>query len=234
MSAFSRLPSSPSHDGEPAPRPALPWVWASVSGVLALLLIVLVSVDWQPLLDLDGRISRVLHGSALAHPGWTGTAQVFTDWVWDTVTTRALVAVAVVLLWRRRERPLAFLVAVTMLLGVLVQQGLKTLVGRERPQWEEPVDSAHYAAMPSGHAMTAALACGLLTWLAWTHLHRRALRWAVAAAALVSVAGVSLTRLYLGVHWFTDVLAGAALGIAMAALAAGSWQALRAAGKIAA
>ncbi len=233
MPAASRLPSSAPHDdGPPAPRGPGPWAWASASGALAFLLIVLVALGWQPLLNLDAGVARALHDSALAHPGWTGAARVFTDWVWDTVTMRILVAVVFVVLWRRGERPLAFLLAVTMLTGVLVQQGLKAAIGRERPQWEEPLGAAHYAAMPSGHAMTAALACGLLTWLAWSRLRRPAVRWTVAAAALVSVAGVSVTRVYLGVHWLTDVVVGAALGLAMAALAAGGWRALRAAGRI--
>ncbi|EST37051.1 hypothetical protein N566_15060 [Streptomycetaceae bacterium MP113-05] len=186
------------------------------------------------MIDLDVRVSRGLHAAALDHPGWTRTARVFTDRVWDTVTMRFLVAGVCVLLWERRERALALLLAGVMVAGVLVQQGLKAVLGRERPEWEEPVDAAHFASMPSGHAMTAALACGLLTWLAWTHLHHPALRRAVTAVAAVSVAGVSLTRVYLGVHWLSDVVAGVALGVAMTASAAGSWQALRTAGKIAA
>ncbi|MDT0381184.1 phosphatase PAP2 family protein [Streptomyces sp. DSM 42041] len=234
MSAASRLPSSPPPAGAPSPRRAAPWVWASVCGGLGIALILLVVAGWPPLIDLDDGVSRTLHDAALSHPGWTGTARVLTDWVWDTVTMRVLVALAFVVLWWRGARALAFLLAVTMLLGVLVQQSLKALVGRERPQWENPVDAAHFAAMPSGHAMTAALACGLLTWVAWTRLHRPALCWTVTAVAAVSVAGVSLTRVFLGVHWLTDVVSGVALGLAMAALAAGSWQALRTAGKIAA
>lgn len=234
MSAHPRLPfSAPRDGGPPVSRGAAPWVWAASSSAFAALLIALVSAGWQPLLDLDARAARALHESALAHPGWTYTARFFTDWVWDTVTMRVLVAVVCVVLWRRGERALAFLLAVTMLAGVLVQQGLKAAVGRERPEWEEPVDAAHYAAMPSGHAMTAALACALLTWVAWNRFVRPAARWAVAGASAVSVAGVSLTRVYLGVHWVTDVVVGVVLGVAMAALAVGSWQLHRTRGRIA-
>jgi membrane-associated phospholipid phosphatase len=218
----------------PAPHRAAPWAWASAAGGCAALLIALVCAGWQPLLSLDARAAGVLHTWALSHPEWTGLARVCTDWVWDTVTMRVLVAVVVVMLWRRGERALGLLLAATVLAGVLVQQGLKAVIGRERPQWKEPVDAAHFAAMPSGHAMTAALACALLTWLAWSRLARASARWAVAAAAATSMAGVSLTRVYLGVHWVSDVVAGVALGVAMAALAAGSWHLLQKGGKIAA
>jgi undecaprenyl-diphosphatase len=106
-----------------------------------------------------------------------------------------------------------------------VQQGLKALIGRERPQWRQPVDSAEYAAMPSGHAMTAAIACVLLLWLvrrAGADRRRRAL---TVTLVCVSVAGVSFTRIALGVHWPTDTVAGSALGAAVAAAAVGLWHA---------
>ncbi|AXI85448.1 hypothetical protein SAM9427_05670, partial [Streptomyces sp. ETH9427] len=89
---------------------------------------------------------------------------------------------------------------------------LKAALGRERPVWSDPVDSAHYAAFPSGHAMTATVVLGLLLWL----LHRHGVGlvvWRTAlAVAVVSVAGVGLTRIWLGVHWPTDVLGGWLLG----------------------
>lgn len=233
MSAHPRLPSSPRGQSPPAPRRPAPWIWAAASSGLAAALIVLVSAGWQPLLRLDVRTAHALHASAGDHPAVTAAARVLTDWVWDTVTMRVLVAVVCVVLWRRGDGARAFLLALTMLAGVLVQQGLKAVIGRERPEWEEPLDAAHYAAMPSGHAMTAALACGLLTWLAWDRWAHPAARGVVVAGAAVSVAGVSLTRIYLGVHWLTDVVAGVALGVGMAALAAGSWQWWRTPGRIA-
>lgn len=207
------------------PRTRSAYTWAAlVLSVLATLLVTLVWLGWHPLLDLDGRVARGLHRSALAHPGWTKTARVFTDWVWDTWTMRALTAAAVLWLWSRTERALAVQVAVAALLGALAQQLLKALVGRDRPEWERPVDSADYAAMPSGHAMTAAFTCGLLLWIV-RRLHvSGTVWWSAVTVAGVSVAGVSFTRIYLGVHWLTDVVAGCLLGGAIAAWTAAAWQ----------
>ncbi|GGJ07938.1 hypothetical protein GCM10010121_017840 [Streptomyces brasiliensis] len=102
-------------------------------------------------------------------------------------------------------------------LGTLVQQALKAAVDRPRPIWQDPVDSAPYAAFPSGHAMTATVVCGLLLWL----LHRfdagRALRRTAVALAVVSVAGVGLTRVWPGVHWPSDVVGGWLLGALLVA-----------------
>ncbi|MFE5600964.1 phosphatase PAP2 family protein, partial [Streptomyces coelicoflavus] len=82
-----------------------------------------------------------------------------------------------------------------------------------------PVDSAHYAAFPSGHAMTATFVCGLLVWLLHHYGAGRGLRRAGLALAVVSVAGVGVTRVWLGVHWTTDVLGGWLLGALVVALA---------------
>jgi undecaprenyl-diphosphatase len=104
-------------------------------------------------------------------------------------------------------------------LGTVAQQSLKAAVGRARPVWPDPVDSAHYAAFPSGHAMTATVVCGLLLWLLQLYGAGRALRRTALALAVVSVVGVGLTRVWLGVHWPSDVLGGWLLGALVVALA---------------
>ncbi|PWJ06237.1 hypothetical protein DKG34_18305 [Streptomyces sp. NWU49] len=193
------------------------------TGVLALcsaLLLALVAVGWRPLLDLDGDISRTTHRWAVEEPGWTQTARILTDWVWDPWTMRVLCGAAAALLaWRYAARWTATWLVVTVALATAVQQGLKAAVDRARPVWPDPVDSAHYAAFPSGHAMTATVVCGLLVWL----LHRRGVsrlvRRVALALAVLSVTGVGLTRVWLGVHWPTDVLGGWLLGALVVAAA---------------
>ncbi|MFJ5831922.1 phosphatase PAP2 family protein [Streptomyces sp. NPDC093089] len=186
---------------------------AAVSGVLAALLLVLVAVDWPPLTAFDRSIAEALHRSALAHPGFTRLNRVLSDWPWDPWTMRALAAATAALLWWRRERRAALWVAGTTLLAAGLQQMLKSLVGRERPQWPDPVDSARYAAFPSGHAMTATVACGLMLWVLAVRWPEGRRGWGtLAGAAVLSVLGAGWTRVYLGVHWPTDVLGGWLIG----------------------
>ncbi|MCX5389178.1 phosphatase PAP2 family protein [Streptomyces sp. NBC_00094] len=193
---------------------------AVVSGVLFLVLLVLVAVGWSPLLSLDRSVAEALHRDAVARPGVTGFNRFLSDWVWDPWTMRALAAVTVGLLWWRRERRAALWVAGTSLVSVGLQQGLKSLVGRERPQWPDPVDSAQFAAFPSGHAMTAMVTCGLILWVLALHWREEWRGWGVlACAAVVSVLGVGWTRVYLGVHWASDVLGGWLLGWCCVAVA---------------
>ncbi|MFD6530927.1 phosphatase PAP2 family protein [Streptomyces sp. NPDC060184] len=220
----------------PAPPPTRPSGPAAVSratrtgavcGVLALVLLVMVATAWTPLKALDQAVAEGLHRRAVSHPGEVRVARVLTDWVWDPWTARALVAVAVVALWWHGARLLAGWIAATMLFAALLQQGIKAAVGRDRPHWQDPVDSAQYAAFPSGHAMSATVAGGLLLWLLWRARPAAPVRgaavpvacvsWACVAVAVVSVVGVSFTRVYLGVHWLSDVVAGVLLGAGVVA-----------------
>ncbi|MCX5401602.1 phosphatase PAP2 family protein [Streptomyces sp. NBC_00102] len=189
----------------------------SVCGALALALLVMVATGWAPLTDLDRAVAEGLHRRAVVRPGEVRVARVLTDWVWDPWTARALITVAVVALWWRGARLLAGWIAATMLFSTLLQQGIKAAVGRDRPRWQDPVDSAQYAAFPSGHAMSATVGCGLLLWLLWRARTGTALRSAAVVVACVSVAGVCFTRVYLGVHWLSDVVAGVLFGTSVVA-----------------
>jgi len=205
------------------PRPPDQRTAARSAAALALcsaLLLTLVAVEWRPLTTLDGDIARTTHRRAVDQAGLTHACRVLTDWVWDPWTMRLVCAVAVVwLVWRRSAWWTALWLAATCALGTLLQQTLKAAVGRPRPVWPDPVDSAHYAAFPSGHAMTATVVCGLLLWLLHRYGPGRAVWRTAQAVAVVSVLGVGLTRVWLGVHWPSDVVGGWLLGALLVALA---------------
>ncbi|MFB7917191.1 phosphatase PAP2 family protein [Streptomyces sp. NPDC056061] len=215
-----------SSSSAPPPRTSTrvtPFGTAVVCSVLFTVLLVLVTTRWSPLMALDRSVARSLHRNAVAEPGLVRANRILTDWVWDPWTMRALVAAAVVALCCRGARMLAAWIAATGVLAAVLQQGLKSAVGRERPRWPDPVDSAHYAAFPSGHAMTAMVSCGLLLWLLHRHGASPVVWRAALVAAGVSVVGVGVTRLYLGVHWPSDVLGGWLLGAALVGFAAAGY-----------
>ena len=185
---------------------------ALVLAVCSALLLSLVAASWDPLIALDGDIARTTHRWAVDEHGVTRANRILTDWVWDPFTMRAIGAAVVVwLVWRQGLRWQALWIVVAVALGTLLQQGLKAAVDRARPVWPDPVDSAHYAAFPSGHAMTATVICGLVLWVLRPFLGRTLWRTAL-AVAVISVLGVALTRVWLGVHWPSDVVGGWLLG----------------------
>ncbi|MER6127721.1 phosphatase PAP2 family protein [Streptomyces sp. NPDC001795] len=207
------------------PRPRAAALTAVFLAIASGLLLVLVAASWHPLIALDGDIARTTHRWAVGHRGITHTCRVLTDWVWDPATMRILCAAAVVLLlWRHRAWWLALWVAATCASAALVQNSLKAAVGRARPVWPDPVDSAHNAAFPSGHAMTATVVCGLLLWLLHRYGAGRVLWNTALVVAMVSVLGVGVTRVWLGVHWPSDVAGGWLLGALLVALAVASYE----------
>jgi undecaprenyl-diphosphatase len=87
--------------------------------------------------------------------------------------------------------------------------GLKLLIGRHRPGISfvlGPVDTGF--AFPSGHTLNSAVFFGTLAALLVAGLHSRLARTAVIIGAILVSVGIGLSRLYLGYHWATDVLAG--------------------------
>ena len=84
---------------------------------------------------------------------------------------------------------------------------LKNLFERSRPDLFQVVEEAGYS-FPSGHAMVSLCFYGMITFLIARHIHSWRWRLAVITLALALVATIGLSRVYLGVHYPTDVIAG--------------------------
>ncbi|NKY31806.1 phosphatase PAP2 family protein [Nocardia speluncae] len=115
------------------------------------------------------------------------------------------------LLWRGRRADAALVAGVGAVAAVAVPV-FKDLIGRVRPPLDDRLVTIDSPAFPSGHSAGAAAVIGVLSVLCWLRFrHRVAVRITVLLAA-VFVGLVGLSRVYLGVHWATDVLAGWSLG----------------------
>jgi undecaprenyl-diphosphatase len=123
------------------------------------------------------------------------------------------VLLVALLLWGRRQRRLALVWVLAIAGGALLNNQVKELYTRPRPM--EPEAHVHETSFsfPSGHSMASLIGYGLLSYLLALILPRR---WwgcygAFTALALL-VAAIGFSRVYLGAHWLTDVLAGFAMG----------------------
>ncbi|MEV6838434.1 phosphatase PAP2 family protein [Streptomyces sp. NPDC051133] len=106
-----------------------------------------------------------------------------------------------------RQRLLAVPLAVCCLAaGQAVRYGVMELVGRHRPPSYDWQTHPSGWSFPSGHTTTAALTAGLLILALCLRAPRG--RTTMCLVAACWAAGVGLTRVFLGVHWFTDVVAG--------------------------
>jgi undecaprenyl-diphosphatase len=118
-----------------------------------------------------------------------------------------LLAVAVFTLYLKGWRLSANLLLVSAIGGTLLTTVLKAVFGRARPELFDSGYTAPFYSFPSGHATVAVGFYGMLT-LILAYRLRGFARWAVAACGVLLVLLIGFSRLYLGVHYPTDVLAG--------------------------
>lgn len=133
------------------------------------------------------------------------------------LTLVTIISALMLFLHRRAAQATVFLTSVVF--AQVAAEVMKAFVDRPRPTLVPHNDLVYSASFPSGHAvMTPVVYLTLATVVAALE-HRRHLKAILPICAAVLVLAVGVSRVYLGVHWPTDVLAGWALGIAVALVA---------------
>jgi membrane-associated phospholipid phosphatase len=174
------------------------------------LLLLLVRWHWAPLQSLDRGAAADLNGVVAPHHPMVTVLQAVAS-LGGRPIMMWLITIAVILLLIRRRTRLAVYLVVTGLGALLLDPSVKALVGRLRPVVDVPVASAPGNSFPSGHALGSMVAYGALLLVFLPALRPR---WRTPAIALVAliIAAVGVTRIALGVHFVSDVLAGWLLG----------------------
>ena len=134
----------------------------------------------------------------------------------------ALGVVGLALVVRRGHRRTGMFLLIAAVGSEIMVDVAKRVVERHRPPIVLHLDPMTNGAFPSGHAFNAMVVVGAVL-VAWWHVRGRPpARWIWVLGALVPFV-VGLTRVYLGVHWITDVIAGWLLGALWVALLARIW-----------
>jgi membrane-associated phospholipid phosphatase len=164
-----------------------------------------------PLTSLDPSISTWFHQHA--RPALTIAMRAVTG-LHATAVVLALAAVAATVLVLRGERAWVALLAACVPGGLMLNVLVKNIFQRPRPVFDHPLVTLPTYSFPSGHTCAATVAWGFA--LLWLFAHRRDARARRLGSilALVMVAFTALSRVYLGAHYVTDVLAASAEGTA--------------------
>ena len=150
-------------------------------------------------------------------PGLTSVA-IFVTEVGSTISMTVIAAATIIFLLVKHRRGDAVLVAVVAAgAGLLVRFG-KATVGRERPPVDYRLVTETNESFPSGHALASAAVLGVVLVVLLPFVKSKAARVAVLIGVGLFVLAIGLSRLYLGVHWATDVIGGWVTGLAWLAL----------------
>ena len=167
-------------------------------------------MDEETLFRLDGAVKDAVERVA--------TEEVTLQLARVTNFSAPLLVVAVVLglaayFAIRRLWGYLMMLALALGLGSALLYALKLIFNRARPIAGTAYD-AHGASFPSGHSFTALVLYGLLAYFVWQITTNAWARTLAVVFAVATTLGVGFSRLYLGVHWMTDVLGGYAAGVA--------------------
>jgi undecaprenyl-diphosphatase len=161
-----------------------------------------------PMLELDRAISLWF---ATHRQDWLTQAMLLVSELHRTGVL--LAATALLAIWRGWRRDWFSVRALLVVpVGMLCNLGLKNLVQRARPVHDEPLVQLATYSFPSSHAVASTVFYGMLCALVFTHSRSPRQRGCAAAVAVAMVLLVTFSRVYLGAHFPSDVVAGVAVG----------------------
>lgn len=170
-----------------------------------------------PLAGMDTQLSQSFHT-------WAVHSSPFVRWFmltgsWIGQNGLIMLSLALGILWIVQRRWPQFLMLALGVVGCeLAYQVLGRIINRPRPVFPDPIEVLKGPGFPSGHTSVGLALFGLLLYLAWPHLRTRAARTAGVAILVLLLLYISISRLFQGVHYPTDLLSGFALGLAWCGL----------------
>ena len=169
-----------------------------------------------PLLQWDMPLSAEFHNEAVKEPPRIIELLTFGFFVGKELVQVITIILALYFLHKRFWRELAMLL-VGLGGGAIIWYFLIGIFNRPRPAAQIGIVVTD-PSFPSGHEITAVIAYGLLAYLFVPKMPSLFWKWVVVIAAILTILYIGFSRLFLGGHYLTDILAGYGLGIAWAGL----------------
>jgi membrane-associated phospholipid phosphatase len=206
------------------------WIWGAVACGLAFIVLTIPIWGGQ---NWPGEWTIIGWALRMRSPAWTTVMQAATFWGSSAVGMGLCAGTSAVLYVHRRRLTRGVLLPVVAMFGSApINFGLRATCGRLRPgvsyiphympELAHPFQRWSY---PSGHAMTSLICYGVLAWVLGSAFPRA--RRIVAVLLALWVGAIGFSRVYLGVHWPTDVLGGYLAGgfwLCVCIAAPGSWR----------
>lgn len=178
------------------------WIFADLAEDIA---------NGEPLTQTDVRFSNWLHVHATP---WLTKVLLAITHLHSTIGITIMTLIICVILWRRRSRYWIIKLCVTIYGGMLLNRWLKEVFHRARPHFDDPLLSLTTYSFPSGHTMAATVFYGALCVFLISKVRGLQRRVLIVLASLLMISLVGFSRIYLGVHYLTDVIGAMIEGVA--------------------
>ena len=191
------------------PVPGIAWKpYLLAAGMLGMLVLYVLAWNYP---NFPGDEGALIRFQAL-RTGWLDDASVgfaYLGRVWLFLPAAFVLLGG--LLIARRHADAALVVASLMVFGI--GAGLKLLIDRPRPEYQLVAPLHTDPSFPSGHALLAVMMGGVLVYLVGRMVKPPVLRRAIQVALILAVLAMGASRVYLGVHWPSDVVGSYAFGV---------------------
>lgn len=190
------------------------WLLAAAGTVLIVVTLAL-ALSFEPLDRVDHSVARWGYDATFGHAGRSSWWVAVAAYGQPMVLRAVLVVVALLLAWKGRRSLAIWLVCITVAENVIAPLS-KHLLSRPRPEWLQPIAVEHNLSYPSGHATMAGTFATATILVALAAMGPGWSRRLVVLVALLVYVVISVDRIFLGVHYLSDVIAGNLLGLCIA------------------
>ena len=118
-----------------------------------------------------------------------------------------LITLSLILLLIIKNKKIGILIWLNLGISVLLNQALKFIIQRPRPTEFRIINESGYS-FPSGHSMVSAAFYGFLIYLIYKNVKNKYLKWSLITLLSLVILTIGISRIYLGVHYTSDVIAG--------------------------
>ena len=134
----------------------------------------------------------------------------FITWFGSTI---GIIIMTIISMTMIRDKKINILLTVCLILGTIINNVIKLIFARERPDINPLMVEDTYS-FPSGHSMMSMILYGYLIYLVYNHFKISKYKLLIVLGLSILIFSIGFTRIYLGVHYVSDVIGGFVLGIA--------------------
>ena len=124
----------------------------------------------------------------------------------------ALLTITIALLLFLKNKKIGIAIAINLIVATILNLVLKHIVQRPRPTEYRMISETGYS-FPSGHSMVSMAFYGFLIYLIYKQVENKKVKWGLIIALSILIATIGISRIYLGVHYTSDVLAGFTISV---------------------